>query len=166
MAVTVAASLEVGGAVTLAAQGPVQARATVAQAAVKPSAKAVKARAADEARAARIKTREKADNAAWAAFVAARREPKSVLKGITLTSSVKNTTRFMAERYLDRFEELNKADKNAYRTDADTSTLIGDIMLIRLEQRAELRAVLTRAQRVQFDSNVATLVALRAGDSR
>jgi hypothetical protein len=110
-------------------------------------------------RTARREARVKADVASLFARTAARREPKSALKGIALTSSEKNALGWIAEMYLDRSEDMDRDDKAAYRTSTDTSTLLGDIATMRLEQRAALRAALKPANRLQFDTNVATLVA-------
>jgi len=126
-----------------------------------PSARGKSAPTPDQskqARAARAAAREKRNDASWSAFTAARHEPRAALKGISMTRSVKSETGFITEHYLDRFEELDKANKIAYYTATDTSTIMTDIATMRLEQRAALRATLTKVQRVQFDSNVVALV--------
>jgi len=110
-------------------------------------------------KAARRAARAKAADASLSARNVARREPKSMLKGITMTKTEKRATGWIAEKFLDKSEELDKADKNAYWTPTDTSTLIADIKALRMEQRAALRAALTPANRIQFDTNVALLAA-------
>ena len=141
------------------------AKATVSQKPAPPRAAAQGvplARAAFDngpvARALRIAARRKAADIAWSALTAARREPKAVLKGIALTAVERKRTRWITEEYLDRSEELDKADKTAYRTATDTSTLLTDIAALRLQQRAAIRAALTPVNRVQYDANVALLM--------
>ena len=120
----------------------------------------------DVARAVRIRALEDANDASWAAFVIARREPKKVLKNIPLTESERQATHHIGTRYLDRFEILDRDDKNSRGTLPYTSTLLRDIAVLRLQQRADLRKALTREKRVQFDTNVMSIVATSGGVDR
>jgi hypothetical protein len=114
------------------------------------------------AKAKRGAARRVADDLAWSALRATRREPKAALKGISLSSGEKRATWFIAEKFLDASEELDKTHQNSYRASSYVSTLMADIATLRLKQRAELRAALSPDKRVRYDENVALLMTKEA----
>lgn len=125
----------------------------VTQGGVKSNPHADKGQATAEA--ARAEARE--NKAERSALSAARGEPKSLLKGISLTKAEKKTTKDIEKRYADQFKDLEKAEKVGEKAGTADVALNARIDALRAQERAELRAALTPQQRAQYDNNVATL---------
>lgn len=125
----------------------------VTQGGVKSNEHADKGQA--KAEAARLEARE--NKAEKSALGAARREPKSLLKDISLTKAERKTTNAIEKRYADQFKELEKAEKAGEKAGTADVVLTGRIEALRAQQRAELRAALTPQQQAKFDNNAATL---------
>lgn len=121
--------------------------------AVKSNPKADKGQAT--AAAARADARDR--KAEKSAVQSARHEPKSLLKGIKLTDAEKQSTRDIEKKYDAQFKEMEKADKVADKAGTPDASFVAKMDVLRMQERAELRAALTPAQQVEFDRNVATL---------
>jgi Spy/CpxP family protein refolding chaperone len=125
---------------------------------VKSNPKADKGQA--QAEASRLAARER--KIEHDAFKSADHEPKSALKGIKLTDEQKLATKAIEKRYADQFKALQKADKAADKAGTDDVTLAAKVDALRLQERAELRNVLTTEQQAEFDRNLAPKVARKS----
>jgi len=83
-----------------------------------------------------------------------------LLKDITLTDAQKDQIKTIREKYVPKQLELQKAVQ-ATGTPADDATR-AKMAELRSQQSAEIRAVLTADQQVQFDKNLAEMKARMA----
>lgn len=130
----------------------------VTKGSVKSNPKADKGQATAEA--ARASARDR--KATKDAFKAARLEPKSLLRGIKFTSMEKRMNRDITKRYAREYKALEKANKVAVKAGTPDAAIMTKIDVLRVQERAELRAVLTPEQRVRFDANSTALDSQRA----
>jgi Spy/CpxP family protein refolding chaperone len=79
-----------------------------------------------------------------------------LLKDITLTDAQKNQVKTIREKYAPQQLELRKSAQAVGGADEATRTKMADLQQ---KQAAEIRAVLTADQQVQFDKNLVELKA-------
>jgi hypothetical protein len=121
--------------------------------AVNSNPKADKGQATAEA--ARVEARER--KAEKSALQSARKEPKSLLKGIKFTRAEKKTIREIDRRYDRLFKDMENSDRNTDKAGTPDAEYLAKIEVVRLRQRAEIRAALTPEQRNVYDSKIAAL---------
>jgi hypothetical protein len=148
------AALLVGSAAVASAQkerpsGP----PAVTKGSTKANDKAAKGQATAEA--ARVEAGER--KAEKSAGQLARREPKSLLKGVTLTAADKKSTKAIKKHYAAQFKALAKSEKLDDKAGTDNVDYLARVEALRIQERAELRAALTPQQQVQFDANVVSI---------
>lgn len=105
------------------------------------------ARAADQ-------LRDKVEKTAWKEAYG---EPKALLKGVKLSSAERKTVREIEKKYSDQLKDLQKQENAAEKAGTPDPAIISKIDALRLQERADLRAVLTTEQQAQYDKNVAAL---------
>jgi Spy/CpxP family protein refolding chaperone len=87
----------------------------------------------------------------------------TLLKDINLTDAQKAQMKTIREKYVPQQAELRKAVQ-ATGAPADEATR-AKLMDLQTKQAAELRAILTADQQVQFDKNLAEMKARRSGSN-
>jgi hypothetical protein len=132
------------------AQAKPQGPPATTKGAVKSNPKADKGQAT--AAAARLAARDK--KAEKNALKSARSEPKSLLKGMRFSPYEKRLISAVENRYADQFKQLEQADKASDRAGTPNASYIARIDALRVQERAEIRAVLTPSQQEVYDKNV------------
>ena len=88
---------------------------------------------------------------------------KLLTKGIRLTSAEKKQIKAIEKKYDERYRELRqkeKADDKAAKKNGTAETdaaFLSQVSQLKMEERAEMRAVLTTPQQSIFDQNVTKL---------
>jgi hypothetical protein len=132
------------------AQAKPQGPPATTKGAVKSNPKADKGQAT--AAAARTAARErKAENNA---LKSARSEPKALLKGMRFSPYEKRLLGAVEKRYAGQFKQLETADKASDKAGAPDAAYRAKLDALRLQERAELRAILTPQQQVVYDQNI------------
>jgi hypothetical protein len=104
------------------------------------------------------KTAEKKEDAAERASIkAARSEPKALLEGIKLSKTEEKSVDDIEKKYESRLKDLEKQQTAAEKSGTPDASLASKIDALRMQERSELRGVLTPAQISQFDKNASTL---------
>lgn len=98
-----------------------------------------------------------ADKREHDAVSAAKGERKSLLRGITLSKSERTSVKATEKKYDDRLKDLDKQAKTLEKAGTPDAALIAKIDALRIDERNELRSLLTPAQVMQFNKNVANL---------
>jgi hypothetical protein len=91
------------------------------------------------------------------AIAAIRRQPKDLLDGIVLTKAEKKAVYGIIRRNKKLLDTLEVRDRAAATPGADETTFEQQLAALRDKERTELRAILSRGQRVVFDRNLARL---------
>jgi hypothetical protein len=89
-------------------------------------------------------------------LAALRRQPKDLLYAIALTKAEKKAVYGIVRRNAKAIRALEVRDHAALTAGVPDARLEEDLLALRDRERAELRAVLTEAQRKRFDRNLTT----------
>jgi hypothetical protein len=104
------------------------------------------------------KTAEKKEDAAERASTkAARSEPTELLEGIKLSKTEEKSVDGIEKKYESQLKDLEKQQTAAEKSGAPDASIASKSDALRMQERTELRGVLTPAQISQFDKNASTL---------
>ncbi len=153
--ISVAQGARTGPPVTT--QGELKANPKAAKGQLKATSKRADAKKRNEARAL-DKEHDKAEHAAWKL---AKAERKAALRGITLTAAQRSAADAVERRYIVERRALLKEQEAAWLAGKADPTMVSRIEALRMRERADLRAGLTRLEQEHFDRNVAELASIK-----
>lgn len=89
------------------------------------------------------------------AFKTARQQSQRLVKGIKLTADQRSRFEDLRKRYDTQYKALEKEERDLDKTKGSDMDVLRRLEVARLQERAEIRAMLTPRQQVVFDRNVA-----------